>query len=225
MPKNAHPALYHAQNNPTGRAPRIPHSVTISLFEAAGDPKKFPVQVGEEAFRFTTPALAIHRLPLKYTAGGVRQSWNGPLLMRAFVKIQLPEGEHELLVRSPGLSRLWIDGSQVTQTAPRRLFPDAHQPFIVYQPDLPWLRVPFVGDREVRVQFRATGNVQQVVLESLVGSEKSRCEVGETLVAARPVDAVQIPPDSPFTPNHRRQQFRGSVAQPVHVQVVDTGWC
>jgi hypothetical protein len=164
--------------------------VTICLFESAGDPKKFPAKVPEEAFRFTTPALAIHRLPLKFSSGGTRETWSGPLLMRAFARVALPIGEHELLIRSPGLTRVWINGSVAAETPPRRLFPDAHQPFVVYQPDLPWLRVPHVGDREVRFTFNATDDVQEVVLESIVGSSSSRCEVGETLIASRQGEAM-----------------------------------
>ncbi len=160
-------------------------AVTICLYESAEDPKAFPATIPEESFRFTTSALAVHRLPLKVTSGGVRQIWSGPVLMRAFARIALPAGKNELLIRSPGLSRVWIDGAVVAQTPPRRLFPDAHQPFVVYQPDLPWLRVPFVGDSEVRFTLDATGEMQEVVLESIVGSSSSRCEVGETLVAAR----------------------------------------
>ncbi len=164
--------------------------VTICLFESAGNPTKFPATLSEEAFRFTTTAVAVHRLPLKFTRGGVRETWNGPLLMRAFAKVALPTGDNELLIRSPGLTRLWIDGVIVAQTPPRHLFPDAHQPFIVYEPDLPWLRVPFVGDHEVRVKVESEGKVQTLVLESLVGSDSSRCEVGETLIAARQGEAM-----------------------------------
>lgn len=166
------------------------HLVTVCLFEGAGSTTNFPHHTPPEAFRFTTPALALHRLPLKYATGGLRDSWQGPVMMRAFVRSALPAGESELLIRSPGLARLWIDGKIVQQTPPRRLFANAHQPFEVYQPDLPWLRVPHVGDHEVRFKFTSSAATHEIVLESLIGSSSSRCEPGETLVAVRTGDAM-----------------------------------
>ncbi len=175
---------------PSWPATGVNTRVTISLFEACGSHSEFPAALPAESFRFTTPMLALHRLPLKYVSGGVREVWNGPVLMQAFVKTVLPEGGVDLLIRSPGRARLWIDGQIVATTPARRLFPDAHQPFEVYQPDMPWLRVPHVGDHEVRVRFESTGQPVEVVLESLVGSASSRCELGETLVAFRQADRM-----------------------------------
>jgi hypothetical protein len=172
-----------------------PHEVTITLHEAAGSYREFALvepleQLANESFRFTAPALAIHRLPLKVIEGGLRAEWKGPVLMRAFCQVELPAGEIEFCVRSPGRSRLWIDGKTIVNTPARKFNLDAHQPFRVYQPDMPWLRVPRIGDNEERVTFISSGGRHEIVLESLVGSESSRCETGETLVAMRQGEAM-----------------------------------
>lgn len=113
--------------------------MTIALHSGAGSHTAFPAVIPVEQYRFSTPLLAIHRLPLRYTSGGVRQAWPGPVLLRAFTRVELPAGEIELMLRSPGLTRLWMNGQVVATTPARSLFRDAHQPFIVWKSDLPWL--------------------------------------------------------------------------------------
>lgn len=162
-----------------------PSVVTVTLHESASSHTEFPVGDLKETYRFAVPKVAVHRLPLKYLAGGIRDRWRGPVLLRAYAKVELPPGELEILLRSPGRARVWIDQDIVLETPARRLFPDAHQPFEVYQPDMPWLRVPRVGDREKRSVLTSDGKPHLLVLEALVGSSDSRCELGETLVALR----------------------------------------
>jgi hypothetical protein len=164
--------------------------VTVTLHEAAGSHTAFPSQLPEESFRFSTPKLALHRLPLKYLSGGIREAWAGPVLMRAFAKAELPEGEIEFLVRSPGLARLWVDGEVVLGTPAHRMNLNAHQPFVVYERDLPWLRVPRSGVHEQRKKLTLPAGIHEIVLESLVGSKTTRCETNETMVAFRQHDAM-----------------------------------
>ncbi|MCA9194738.1 MAG: DUF1553 domain-containing protein [Planctomycetales bacterium] len=162
-----------------------PGSVTVSLFESLPGYTSFSKSAPEEAFRFTIPSMALHRLPLKYLDGGIRDHWQGPLLVRLYSEVSLPTGKLELLIRAPGLSRLWIGDAEVLSTKAKRMNPDAHQPFIVYDVDVPWLRPPHVGDHESRVQFNSPGGSQRVVFELIAGSKDHRCEVGESLVAFR----------------------------------------
>lgn len=164
--------------------------VNVLLREGAGSHTDFPIILPDVSQRLTTTHLAVHRLPLKYAAGGIRDAWRGPVLLQAFTEVSLPPGEVELMIRSPGRARLWIDGEIVATTPARRLSPDAHQPFEVYQSDIPWLRAPRSGDHEVRFKYQATGGPQRLILESLVGSASTRCELGETLIAVRPGDGM-----------------------------------
>ncbi len=164
--------------------------VTIALHPGAGSHTAFPAVIPVEQYRFSTPLLAIHRLPLRYTSGGVRQAWPGPVLLRAFTRVELPAGEIELMLRSPGLTRLWMNGQVVATTPARSLFRDAHQPFIVWKSDLPWLRAPRSGDNEVRQIVKVDSGQTEFIMETLVGSASSRCELGETLVAYRAGDQM-----------------------------------
>lgn len=175
--------------------PAWPHTaehdrVTLTLHESAGSHSGFASRAPAESFRFTTPAMALHRLPLKYASGGLRASWKGPVLLRAFAKCELPDGEVEFLLRSPGMSRLWVDGEVVAETPAHRMNLNAHQPFVVYERDMPWLRVPRSGVHERRSLVSLSAGVHEVVLESLVGSASTRCETNETIVAARQGDAM-----------------------------------
>ncbi len=164
--------------------------VTVTLHPEAGSHAAFPLTAPKETLRLELKKLAIHRLPLQYAAGGIRKAWKGPVLLRAFTRLQLPTGEVELLLRSPGLSRVWLNGEIVLSTPPRRLNPDAHQPWIVYEKDMPWLRVPRVGDNEVRQKVTLTSSNVDLILESQVGSATTRSELGETLVAYRTGDQM-----------------------------------
>ena len=164
--------------------------VTVTLHDGLPSHVEFPVADPSEDFRFTIPKVAVHRLPLQYSSGGVRESWDGPVLLRVFARTTLPVGEHELLLRSPGRSRVWVNGHVLVETPQRKLFPDAHQPFEVYEPDLAWLCVPHVGDREIRTRFVSDGLPMEVILESLVGAVNARCELGETMVAVRSGDGM-----------------------------------
>jgi Protein of unknown function (DUF1553)/Protein of unknown function (DUF1549)/Concanavalin A-like lectin/glucanases superfamily len=164
--------------------------VTFSFHQNAGSHAAFPMVAPKETFRLALPKLALHRLPLQYELGGTRKAWKGPVLLRAFTRVQLPAGEVELLLRSPGLSRVWLNGAVVLSTPARRLSPDAHQPWIVYKPDMPWLRVPRVGDNEARQRVTIVEEEVELILESLIGSSTTRCEMGETLVAYRTGDQM-----------------------------------
>ena len=164
--------------------------VTVTLHPNAGNHAAFPMLAPAESLRLSLPKLAVHRLPLQYDPGGIRKAWKGPVLLRAFTRLQLPTGEVELLLRSPGLSRVWLNGEVVLTTPPRQLNPDAHQPWIVYQADMPWLRVPRVGDNESRQTVNIKNSNVELILESLVGSSSTRCELGETLVAYRTGDQM-----------------------------------
>ncbi len=96
-----------------------------------------------------------------FDSGGVGVRGREPVLMRMYARVALPEGEAELLLRSPGLTRVWLNGEVVMSTTARKLNPDAHQPLIVYEPDMPWLRVPRVGDKEVREKRTLSGGMTE----------------------------------------------------------------
>ncbi len=130
------------------------------------------------------------------------------MLLRAHCRATLPAGEMTWLIRSPGLSRLWIDGQVVMTTPAHPLFPDAHQPFEVYQADNPWLRVPRAGDTEIRKTLTLDAGVHEIVLEQIVGAKNIRCETGDTTVAVRRGDEL----------------FTVMAPVPFEIPLSDEGW-
>lgn len=183
------------RRRPIAKPPEFPsdhqdQQVTITLHPGLTSHSTWPAKIPAIDCSFTTAQLAFHRLPMKYLPGGLREPWKGPLLLRAFCRTELPAGELTWIVRSPGLSRLWIDGQVVLTTPAHPLFPDAHQPFEVYKPDNPWLRVPRAGDTEIGKAITLSAGKHDIVLEQIVGAKNIRCETGDTTVAARRGDEL-----------------------------------
>lgn len=177
------------------RPPEFPDAidasrVTISLHPGLNSHSVWPTAAPPAEFHFTSSHLAFHRLPTRYVSGGLRQPWRGPLLLRAYCRTSLPAGELTFLLRSPGLARVWVDGEVVLSTPPHALFPDAHQPFEVYQADHAWLRVPRAGDVEKRSNLTIDAGEHEVILEQIVGAKGIRCEPGDTTVAVRRGDEL-----------------------------------
>lgn len=202
-----------ARRQPISRPPEFPAShndqqVTITLHPGLTSHSNWPAKAPEMERSFTTEQLAFHRLPMKYLTGGLRDPWKGPLLLRAYCRVELPAGEMTWLVRSPGLSRLWVDGQVVLKTPAHPLFPDAHQPFEVYQADHPWLRVPRAGDTEIRQMITLGAGKHDIVLEQIVGAKNIRCETGDTTVAVRRGDEL----------------FTIMAPQPFETPLSDEGW-
>ena len=183
------------RRRPIAKPPEFPEShkdqqVTITLHPGLTSHSTWPARAPAVNQSFAIEQLAFHRLPMKYLPGGLRESWKGPILLRAYCRAELPAGELTWLVRSPGLARLWIDGEVAMTTPAHPLFPDAHQPFEVYQADNPWLRVPRAGDTEVRKALTLSAGRHDIVLEQIVGAKNIRCETGDTTVAVRRGDEL-----------------------------------
>lgn len=189
------PEILQARRRVISTPPEFPiefdnSRVTITLHPGLSSHSVWPAAAPPAEFTFTSSDLAFHRLPTRYITGGLRDPWRGPLLLRAYCRTKLPAEELTILLRSPGLARLWIDGEVVLTTPPHALFPDAHQPFEVYQADDPWLHVPRAGDREQRTSIALPAGPHEVILEQIVGAKGIRCETGDTTVAVRRGDEL-----------------------------------
>lgn len=135
-------------------------------------------------------AFGISELPQKYVATGVRGERANPSHFRAAAMVNLPEGEHHILLRGRGAARLYIDGEKVIETP----FPSrdtgghgkvsTQDEYLDLGPDF---RFAPPGNREEWSTFRTDGGKHFVILESMVGGiagkSKRRPEIGE-LVAA-----------------------------------------
>lgn len=165
-----------------------PGAVSVRIFEGIGphdrwmplDTAKNPPIVDYDADEMLFP-----RLPKRYDEYGVRASWKGPALLQAAAQVELPAGEHQMLVRSRGVSRVWLGEEVIVRIGVRKGGGDAHQPVLpLPDPPLPGHRLVGFGDQETVVSFRVeTAGVYPLVFESIVGSSKIRVEPGETLLA------------------------------------------
>lgn len=153
--------------------------------EASGWPEEPQVTetYQEEVFGF-------FEVPQKYISTGVRGDRANPAHVRASALINLPKGKHRLLLRGRGLSRLFIDGKKLLQTAPRETDSGGHTPLSVQDDYLdlgPDFRFVPPGNQEVWCEFETDGGEHFVILETMLGNVKGkfkqRPELGETVAA------------------------------------------
>lgn len=156
--------------------------VVENLGKVGAWPKKFPkptLSYAEEVFGF-------FQVPEKYIGAGIRGDWTNPYLLRAAAMITLPEGEQELLMRTRGKGRLWIDGEVVAQTEFGNFgggaHNDVHENAAVTGTDLRYLGP---GDRETLVKWKSDGKPHVMVLEMIAGNGRVRATLGETTLSLR----------------------------------------
>ncbi len=135
--------------------------------------------------RWETFGFILPRLPYRYDDWGIRDGWAPPVLVQAAANVHFPSGRHRLLLRSRGLSRLWLDDKVVARTKPHGGSSDGHEP-VQPVPALPAQghRAVGFGDQEVIVDLNiAEAKHYRVILESVAGSKSLRAEPGEMVVA------------------------------------------
>jgi hypothetical protein len=133
-------------------------------------------------------AFGLFETPHKYVDTGVRGDRPIPYLLRAAAVVRLPAGNHRLLLRGRGASRLYVDGRMILSTPFPPPSSDGHHPIPTDYLDLgPDFRFAPPGNRERWTDWETAGGEHLVVLETLVGSltgnRKRRPELGETVVA------------------------------------------
>lgn len=143
-----------------------------------------------ETSRFIGNEMLLPRLPFRYDAWGVRDSWKPTVLTRMAADVALEPGPRKIIVRSRGMSRLWMNGAVVARTKAISGSTDGHNPVSpIPQPPLAGLRAVGYEMQEaiVQVDVPADGKCR-MVLESLIGGAKFRAEPGEMTVAVQTAD-------------------------------------
>lgn len=138
-------------------------------------------------------AFGFSALPQKYVSTGVRGDRANPSHFRAAALVTLPPGEHRLLLRGRGASRLYLDGEKVLETPFPS--PDTGGHGVVSEQDEyldlgPDFRFAPPGNREEWTTFTSGGGEHFVILESMIGGvagkSKRRPETGEIVAAISP---------------------------------------
>ena len=175
---------YRYSPRPTTPPQIPPGKVVVELYDGFGSPNELPEETDAPRLTWHQNHLAFARMPQNYDSWGIRSGWNGTILVRAWADLELPAGRHSLLVRSRGLSRVWIDGKEVLATSAQRKYGGAHQevPEIPEVP-LPGMRPAAMSDGEALCEFDSDGKVHRVRWDMLVGGPAFRREFGENCIA------------------------------------------
>lgn len=144
-----------------------------------------------ESTRWLSDSFLLAKLPRAYDDWGIRSRWNAPLLVRLAADVDLPPGQHRILMRARALGRLWINGEVVARTEPiTRGSPDGEEAIIpVAEPPVPGLRPHGYRQQEVfgeaNIDAGENGKPRRcrVVLELVVGGRGHRTEAGEVCLA------------------------------------------
>jgi len=177
---------------PTAPAPiEAPADAVRVTVAHGGSPRHWPRQTPAADQSFDIDQLALLDLPPKYGPHASRIDRDPPLLLRLAGTVELPAGEHRLLLRTRSLGRLWIDGELVGETPyrkPRSGFDlDPREPA---SPPYPRARL---GTFDHEFSYRSEGGRHQLVIEAMVGTESwRRLIVGQLLLARETADGWQL---------------------------------
>lgn len=130
------------------------------------------------------------RLPFRYDAWGIRDSWSGPVLLRMAADVPLTAGEHRILLRARGLSRLWLGEQIIAKTKTVSGQTDGHQPVApIADPPMPGLQPAGYEMQEAIQKFSVPNDgTYRIVLESMLGGKKFRAVPGDMCVAIETAD-------------------------------------
>jgi mono/diheme cytochrome c family protein len=171
---------------PAGRVVATFHEGMPTHDRWLNDGEKLPA----ETVRWSGGEFLLPRLPLRYDDWGIRAGWKPPVLVRLASDVALPAGQHRVVLRARGLSRLWVDGKIVAVTTPQKGDSGGHDPVTpIATPPLPGLRpVPFGVQESFGEVTIPAGRSARVVLEHLSGGRRFRADPGELTVAVQAAD-------------------------------------
>jgi hypothetical protein len=131
------------------------------------------------------PAFALAAAPARFSPRGIRQDRSSPYLVRFAAAIDLPKGQHRVLLRALNGSRLLIDGRPVASTPflPKKYSDNEAVPDqFALQTDKQTALLP-PGHTESVAEIASDGRPQVWVFEAFVGGKNFRPETGTPLVA------------------------------------------
>jgi hypothetical protein len=158
--------------------------VTTEVIEQVPDKKTWEFEAPEPTTSFEESAFGFVALPKKYSDRAVLVDRSNPFLVRATASVRLPAGEYRLLLRAKNAARLFFDDERLLETDFVKGNASGHEAV----PDAPAvtdasLHALPVGHQERVTTVKLDGESHQFRLESFVGGQKLRMELGELLVA------------------------------------------
>lgn len=159
--------------------------VLVEIREGVGERDLWPDLDGPADETFAVEAFSLSSLPQVYNARAARRDRKLPLHVRLAAEVPLPPGEHTLLFRTPGLSRLYVDGEEVAKQPYFNISGSAHgqpRPMPERDPGYPRLRM---GTQEMTLSLQGDGQRKLLVVEGMVGQPGRRLSLNELLLAIR----------------------------------------
>src|SRR5690606_21007144 len=108
----------------------LPEAVTVRVFEGVPAHDRWVAAdrlPAEPVVTYSASEFLFSRLPRRYDDWGVRDAWKPTTLLQAAADIELPSGNHRLLLRARGLSRVWLEDEVIARTGVRKGSTSAHQ--------------------------------------------------------------------------------------------------
>ena len=163
-----------------------PGKITVMLHEDVGKHTAWPMQLDQPYHSYTQDTFGFSQIPAPYGRDGVRRDWRGTLMLTATALVDLPKGQTEWMLRAGGLSRLWIDETVVVRTPPHLSKTDGHGEVTDERPSDPWLRPRRPGHHEeVFAHSNKDSGYVRLTLQTMIGGDDLRPEIGELLLAFR----------------------------------------
>ena len=182
-------------------------SLRVEILEKVGSDWLFVPN--EPTLTYSEPVFAFPKLPVKYSAKGIRVDRSNPFLLRAAGRVRLAEGEHRLLLRARTGTRVRMDGKLIAETKFAIRNASGHESV----PELPeplgqGVRQLRPGLYEQQMVVESPGAEHVFTLEAFVGDSSGlRMETGELSVSILS-DGKKY---SLLSPKH-------------HVPLTDEGW-
>ena len=173
---------------PVSRPKLAPNSITVEMFGPHAGHQGFPIETESPVVAWRQKYAAFTRIPTKYDKWGVRSDWNSgsanTMLIRSWMKLELEPGDYQLMVRSRGLARVFIDEKELGRTPAQRSRTGAHHVVDpLPQTTHPMIRPAFMNDHEKLIDFCSPGGTHLVRFEFNVGAKNFCMQLGETALA------------------------------------------
>ncbi|NOX98479.1 MAG: DUF1553 domain-containing protein [Verrucomicrobia bacterium] len=161
-----------------------PGKVKVEIVENLNKGNNWPRFFDKPSMVYQDDAFAFFQVPHKYNKKGLREDWDTPLLFRATAEIVLKKGDNNILLRTRGGGRLWMDGKKIAETSFPKTGGGAHNEVTEMPKAVAAnLRRMAMGDRQSLVTIKGDGKPHLFVLEMIAGSGGRRPTLGETSVS------------------------------------------